>query len=667
MRIGLHARNDTAFTETDYQVIRTARIETLKIMDFTHVSVLERLRRETPGIEFIVRLFDDRISGNHTHPTPSQFVGKFVPRINELRPFATKFEIHNEPNHYQGIEGWGNSDADAQDFRLWYLTVLAGLRQACPWASFGFPGLALNYPHRDMEWLDICRDAILASDWLGCHTYWQYGNMFSKDWGLRFVLYRQRFPTKMIEITEFANSTPGLSRQDMASQYAAYYQRLQQYPYVRSASSFICSSPDPTWLPFAWCDPSSNTIFPVAQAVGAVQHQPSAPDPLYRATYLSHDLPSTLSPAQKALVTLRVRNDGNVVWPASGDSAIRLGHRWLPSGVEGARASLPANTGAGQSQALAATIQAPSAPGSYTLRFDMVEEGIGWFAERGSLPLEAAVHVRAPETKPRGWTASASHNAQDAALAIDGSPTTVWSSKEAQQPGMWFQIDLGRVQVVSGLTMASPDKDFPRGFVVELSVDGVSWREAARKDPNWKSLEATFGAAQARYVRVTQTRVPRWPVPWSISEVTVATAPLWQATADPNPQTAALAIDSDPQTAWTTGAPQRAGAWFQLDLGEKLYVDRLRLDNTGNPQYPRGYVILVSLDGVSWQEAARKASNWRPVDAALGPCWARYIRIQQTGSSPWHPWTIAEVSLTALPEPREARPSAGRRKRGAGP
>ena len=331
MRIGLHARNDTAFTETDYQAIRTARIETLKIMDFTQVSVLERLRQETPGIELIVRLYDDRISGSHTRPSPSEFVAKFAARINELRAYAAKFEIHNEPNHYQGIEGWGNSDADAQDFRLWYLTVLTGLRQACPWASFGFPGLALNYPHRDLEWLDICRDAVLASDWLGCHTYWQYGNMFATDWGLRFVYYRQRFPTKMIEITEFANSTPNLPRQEMAAQYAAYYQRLQQYPYVRSASSFICSSPDPTWLPFAWCDPPSGTIFPVVNAVAAVQHQPTAPDPVYRVTYLGHDTPSALSPGQKTTATVRVRNDGNVLWPSAGGNAVRLGQRWLPT------------------------------------------------------------------------------------------------------------------------------------------------------------------------------------------------------------------------------------------------------------------------------------------------------------------------------------------------
>ncbi len=651
MRIGLHARNDTDFTETDYSAIRRARIETLKIMDFTKTSVLDRTRLDNPGIEFIVRLFDDRISGNHTHPTAQQFVAKFTPRINELRPFAAKFEIHNEPNHYQGIEGWGNSDADAQDFRVWYLSVLNLLRQACPWAHFGFPGLALNYPHRDLEWLDICADAVLASDWLGCHTYWQYANMLSSDWGLRFVRYRQRFPGKMIEITEFGNSTPGLPREEMAAQYAAYYRSLQQYPYLGSASAFLCSSPDPMWLPFTWCNPLSNTVFPVVAAVGAVPHQVPSPQPVYKVAYLSHDTPPRLAPGGKALVTLSLRNDGNVVWQSGGQNPVRLGHRWLPVGSEGARAPLPAYVAAGKTVLVQAQVQAPLTDAAYTLRWDLIEEGVGWFAARDAATLDAPVLVQAAAGQQRPWVASASHNTQDAAKAIDGDAQSAWNSGKTQEPDMWFMIDLGAVQQVSGLSMASPGKEFPRGYAIGLSTDGATWTEVTRKDTNWKSLEAAFVAVPARYVRVTQTRVPRWPILWTISDVSIATASLWSATASPNADDAGKAIDANSQTAWTTGTPQRPGAWFQLDLGEKLYVERLRLNNTGQPQYPRGYVISTSLDGVTWQEAARKVSNWQPVDVAIGPRWVRHVRIEQTGSSPWHPWTIAEVSVISAPAP----------------
>jgi len=243
-----------------------------------------------------------------------------------------------------------------------------------------------------------------------------------------------------------------------------------------------------------------------------------------------------------------------------------------------------------------------------------------------------------------------SHNSENAAKAIDADPVSAWSSIETQAPGMWFMIDLGAVQQISGVSMVSPDKDFPRGYVLEVSADMQGWAEVGRKDPNWKSVEATFAPVRARYVRITQTRVPRWPIPWTISDVTINAAPIWLATASPNGGDAPKAIDGNPQTVWSTVTPQQPGAWFQLDLGEKLYVQQVRLDNTSSAEYPRGYVMRVSLDGQTWDEVARSASNWKPVDVAIGPRWLRFLRIENIRGSQWYPWTIAEVNLvTATP------------------
>jgi N-acetyl-anhydromuramyl-L-alanine amidase AmpD len=280
-RVGLHARNAILFPEQDYELMRLARIEVLKMMSLTDSSVYERLHREQPNIEFIVRLYDDRIRRD-SRPSPAHFVARMTPIIRGLKAYATKFEIHNEPNHASGIEGWGPSDDNAQSFRVWYLQVLSALRQACPWARFGFPGLALNQPHRDLAWLEICKDAVQASDWLGCHCYWQYGNMFSDQWGLRFKLYHQRFPTKQIEITEFGNSTPNLPREEMARQYVQYYQELNKYPYLGSANSFIASSPDPAWVHFVWMK-EGGEMLPVVHSVGNMERKPveiSPPPPL---------------------------------------------------------------------------------------------------------------------------------------------------------------------------------------------------------------------------------------------------------------------------------------------------------------------------------------------------------------------------------------------------
>lgn len=265
-RVGVCGRNERFWPAEEYELIQVARIETLKMLSLTAPSVFELLRGENPDIEFIVRLYDDRM-GKHGHPTAAEFVAKMSPIIKRLRPYATKFEIHNEPNHVDGIEGWGATNEDAYDFRDWYEVVLWRLQGAFPWAKFGFPGLALNHPHRDLPWLNICRDVIRNSHWLGCHTYWQYDNMMSRDWGLRFVWYHEKFPNMPIEITEFGDSTPDLNPHYMAEEYVKYYQELNKHPYLRSASAFIASSPDPQWAPFCWMD-ENGMMKPVVDAVG---------------------------------------------------------------------------------------------------------------------------------------------------------------------------------------------------------------------------------------------------------------------------------------------------------------------------------------------------------------------------------------------------------------
>jgi hypothetical protein len=281
-RVGLHGRNYETFEEVDYQIVREARIETLKMMSQTQPDVFKRLKSENPDIEFIVRLWDDRM-GVGRHPTPEQFVERMVPIMQGLRPFAAKFEIHNEPNHLQRYEGWGQDDADARDFNQWYQQVFKLLKQRCPWALLGFPGLAI--PHRDLEWVEICRPAVEMSDFLGVHCYWQTTpqeprNHLANFWGLRFKYYHDKFPGKVIDLLEVGNSNAqsGLPITDaeIARQIVEYFQELFKYPYLNSASPFIMSSPDPTWDSFAWRKVSGE-VKPVVASIRAMPRPPLQP------------------------------------------------------------------------------------------------------------------------------------------------------------------------------------------------------------------------------------------------------------------------------------------------------------------------------------------------------------------------------------------------------
>jgi hypothetical protein len=283
VRIGLDGRNDAAFQETDYQLIRAAKIETLKMMSLTDSAVFARIQQENPGIEFIVRLYDDRMNANG-HPTPKEFADRMIPIMRGLQPYAVKFEVGNEPNHFRRYEGWGPTDADAQNFNAWFLEVYGLLKTAHPWAELGYPALATpDSYHRDRAWLALTREAVERADWLGVHCYWQSppdkpNTMFDEAHGLCFKYYHDLFPDKPLELTEFDNDNvvwdiPPLTPEQIAQEYVVYYQELYKYPYIRSASSFILSSPDTQWDYFAWRTDAGG-FKPVVAAVADMARPP---------------------------------------------------------------------------------------------------------------------------------------------------------------------------------------------------------------------------------------------------------------------------------------------------------------------------------------------------------------------------------------------------------
>jgi hypothetical protein len=116
--------------------------------------------------------------------------------------------------------------------------------------------------------------------------------------------------------------------------------------------------------------------------------------------------PSGLRAGQPDTLVVRVHNDGDVTWPdramadPSGDGrrAVRLAHRWVPTGAEappfgGERSDLPAPLDAGESADLTVQIVAPAARGSYILQVALVQENVTWFATKGAAVLEVSTTV----------------------------------------------------------------------------------------------------------------------------------------------------------------------------------------------------------------------------------------------------------------------------------
>ena len=668
MKVGVNGRNDfwgRGFTESDYQAIRAAKIELVKMFSFTDPAVYRRLRDENPAMDFIVRLYDEG-----GHGTPEEFVNRHAPRIAELGPFTPKFEILNEPN-YPGW-GWGPTLEEARVFNDWYIAVVDRLRARFPWIEVGFPGLSPSMlpddPHDDLAWIQACRQAVGKSDWLGCHCYWfdEHG-ILHPAFGLRFTQYHPLFPDKPIHITEFNNPPETLAWQ-RAEHYRRYYIKVAEYPYVRSASAFILSSPDPEFHPLAWWEGDSGQMRPVVWVVGDIPRPLGVPSdrPPYALKYISHNTPSTMVAGQVNAVRIVVRNRGSKTWQADGYNQVRLGYHWhyaagglVPSSLwADLRTPLPHDLRPDETVELVAEVAAPRAAGDYVLKWDMVEEMVTWFAWQRVPTLDVAVKVNpgAPPPPPK-ITATASHNnslhgPDNLQLALDDNPYTRWSTRQPQRPGMWFQIDLGKVETVAHVRLdneASPH-DYPRGYALKLSADGHSWEAVATRPDNDEELNVSFSSRPARYIRIEQTGSD--PVYWwSIHRIAISDETTMSAEASHNnrrhgPDHLLQAFDGHLETRWSTRVVQSPGMWFELDLGRPQTIRGFQFDNTPSPHdYPRGYRVQVSTDRTHWTEVAADPDNSAPLDVTFAPREVRYIRVEQTGRSDRWWWSIHEIEI----------------------
>jgi len=117
------------------------------------------------------------------------------------------------------------------------------------------------------------------------------------------------------------------------------------------------------------------------------------------------------------------------------------------------------------------------------------------------------------------WKVSASVEAQGAAAVLDGNGQTAWKTKEPQQPGQWFQIELPEVQKILAVKMDVPQRSTtaPKQVQVEVSLDGQTWTNVGKKGGGVPSTEVSFAPTDARFVRVTQ--IGSGKDPWAIHEI----------------------------------------------------------------------------------------------------------------------------------------------------
>jgi hypothetical protein len=99
-------------------------------------------------------------------------------------------------------------------------------------------------------------------------------------------------------------------------------------------------------------------------------------------------------------VPITLTNTGNFLWPAAGAFPVHLGYHWIDAAGnavvwDGVRSSLASDVSPGAAQTLQAKVQVPVAPGAYTLKWDLVQEGIAWFSGKGVKTFDQPVVVAA--------------------------------------------------------------------------------------------------------------------------------------------------------------------------------------------------------------------------------------------------------------------------------
>lgn len=133
---------------------------------------------------------------------------------------------------------------------------------------------------------------------------------------------------------------------------------------------------------------------------------PAVPPPLpptgFKAEITVGQPPAKLKVNESIVLDVTVKNLGDAAWPYRGGpgaaGGVLLSYHWMQPGstvplVDGIRTNLPSDLAPGASVALRSTVKAPDKPGSYVLEFDMVQEAVAWFKDRGSKPVRFDVTV----------------------------------------------------------------------------------------------------------------------------------------------------------------------------------------------------------------------------------------------------------------------------------
>jgi mono/diheme cytochrome c family protein/glucose/arabinose dehydrogenase len=171
---------------------------------------------------------------------------------------------------------------------------------------------------------------------------------------------------------------------------------------------------------------------------------------------------------------------------------------------------------------------------------------------------------------------------------------------------------------------------------------------------NTAGVVAAADVTRAREETAERTR------PWTVAELE-ATLPVAMIPDERWKVTASHASASGPSafslSGWSSGVPQQAGMWFQVELPAPVTLRELQFlspqqggGRNGPPPaqtYPRAYRVDMSEDGTNWMEGvAAGGAMSSSTTIVVRPTGARFVRITLTSDAPDAPsWTMQRMRL----------------------
>lgn len=243
----------------------------------------------------------------------------------------------------------------------------------------------------------------------------------------------------------------------------------------------------------------------------------SASLPAFAATYDATGAPRSATSGASFGARVTLTNTSQTAWSAAAPTAVKLSYHWLDANGnvsvwDGVRTPLPADLPPGGTVTLVANVLAPAVRGAYTLRFDLVRDGVAWFSQRGVKTADVTVTVgsglgasyttaaasatlvtAAPmplavtlvNTGTRAWTAAGPQQMRLAShwLTPDGQ-VALWDGARAPAfaadvlPGQTVTVQLP-LTAPSGLGTYTLRLDLVQEGVTWFSVEGVTPRDIA--------------------------------------------------------------------------------------------------------------------------------------------------------------------------------------------